>query len=313
MFLAVDKTSKPLRFSDLETVVPKHFTISEYNRNEWHGQMGLNKQHNHWIYILKHFSNADTNPADVLQAEKLKYLDLGPNLAFGFVYKGKSYRRYVYLIKHHRHLYWLESGSSISTLLEVKEIADRAFAELRVRDQKPVADPAGIFRRTTSFVTPVHTQSLNQLMIFLGAVMFLIFLLVQIIFHLSCLEPRQYEGYPSTVYRGITIKINYLPLGSKMIDGIVALVSREIYLYSFRKKICRFDCRSFRDPNQIKAGKTLFFKQDYIRFRFLEAVPISMTGKKTAQPAKAVTLYLGKDQIRHLLTETGLPHSEPVD
>jgi hypothetical protein len=311
--LNVDKTSKPLRFGDIETVVPGNFTFSGYQENGWQGQFGANRSRNHWLTILRTSIPPGKNITDFLPPEKrMKYLKVSQNLYFGFVYKGKSYRRYFYLIKIDNQLYWLESGSRISTLLQVKEIVDRAMAAFRLKKQNPIPDSASIFRKTTAFVTPIYSQSLNMLIAFIAAILVLVYVIILIALRFSGREPRQLEGNPAAVFKGATIKINYLPLGSKLIDGIVALVSRKIFIYSFGKEICHFDQQAIRHQNQIKLGKTFFFRQDFIRFRFSEPIAVQVPGRRREQKTKTITFYLKDDQIRQLLMETGFPCPEPL-
>ncbi len=310
-FLAIEIKYTPVKFNHINTVVPHSYSLSMYSKNDWTGKTGTNLSQTKWIYILKK-SNSPEYPLENFFSpeQKIKVLNLNSKLVFGVQAKGKSFRRYIYLLRHQDDVYWLESGSSRSTLIQIKTIADQMMSNFLVEGNSVIPDVEPIIRKTTAFVSPRYSQSLSFFIIILVGVMAFCYLIFLVVYYLSTREPREYEEYPMRIFKGVTIKINLQHMRIQMIDGNIAVVSSGILIYYFKKILARINFSDIQELSQLKTGTTLLLKQYYIQFLFPEPKSITLPGRKIAQKTKKITLYLKKSQVRQLIMETDFPFKD---
>jgi hypothetical protein len=312
--LAIEIRFKSVEFDHIHTVFPENFSISSYNQNGWLGQWGHTPSKNHWAYLVRRSVIDESRLEDYFSIGNLrtpsKILKLTSTLYFGVVARGKSYRQYIYILRYDDHVYWIESGSSISTLLQVKTISDQILQHLRVDREKPDLTIKEIIHKTNSMLIPRYSQSLGFFIFIMAGITIISFFIVVIIFHFATKEPDQYEEMPHKTIRRVTIKINILPFSMQMLDGILGVIPKGISIFSFKKLILKIHVADITQETQLKVGQTLLLKQPYIRFHFPEPKSVSIPGRKTTLKTKKVTIYLSKTQIRDLLLETEFPFKD---
>jgi len=312
--LAIEIRYKPIEFDHIHTVFPENFSISSYTQNGWQGQWGHTPSKNHWAYLVRISVIKESRLEDYFSRENLKtpskILKLTSTLYFGVVTGGKSYRRYIYILRHDDYIYWIESGSSISTLIQVKTISDQILHHLRVDRAKPDLPIKEIIHKTNSMLIPRYSQSLVFFIFIMIGIAIIFFVIVVIIFHFATKEPDQYEETPHKTLKGVTIKINILPFSMQMLDGILSVIPKGISIYSFKKLILKIHVSDITQETQIKVGHTFLLKQPYIQFHFPEPKSVSIPGRKTALKTQKVTIYLPQTQIRDLLLESEFPFKD---
>ena len=310
-FLAIDIKYTPINIDNIQTELPYLGTPLNYQENGWAGKISRNHSRTQWAMVL----TRDTLPKQALETffppdHRIKPLKLNKNAVFGVQARGKSFRRYIYLIRYRDSIHWLESGSKRSTLIHIKTMADHMMKHLSIDGIPFVNDAESIIVKTTAFVSPRYSQSFGFFLLIITGVLLLTFGIILVVFYFGIREPSVYTEHPLRIFRGVTIKMNLVPLRIQMIDGTVALMPDGFLVYYFKKNVVRIHFREIRDLSQLKVGTTALFKQHYIQFIFPEHKSVHLPGIKKSQKTKKMTLYLKKSQIRQMMLETDFPYKD---
>lgn len=306
--LAIEFEYIPLHFDNIQCLIPSNLKPVPYSKNQWQGRNAFNSSRSHWIYIVRKKHSSSTPLEKYFNKDdKIKSLKLNNDLVFGIRAAGKSYRRYIYIFYNRNFAYWIESGTKSSSLLLIKEIADKILTSIKIDEKNPIAEPDSVLKKTTSFVSPRYSQSFTFFIFILVGVLILTYGIVMVIFYFSNKEPKEFLEQPLQIFKGITFKISFHPLGMQMYDGIVFSTRKEVHLYTFRKSVTRINLEEINDISQVKIGQTFLFKQDYISFRFPEYTTVNIPGRKKSQRAKKITIYMDRNKIQQLLLDTYFP------
>jgi hypothetical protein len=306
--LAIEFEYQPFHFDNIQCLIPSNLKPVPYSKNHWQGKNAFNSSQTHWIYIVRKKHRPPAPLENYFNKDdKIKSLIINNDLVFGIRAAGKSYRRYVYIFYYRNFAYWIESGTKSSSLLLIKEIADKILTSIKIDGKIPIATPDSILKKTTSFVTPRYSQSFTFFVFVLVGMLILTYGIVVVIFYFSNKEPKEFLEQPLQIFKGITFKVSFHPLGMQMYDGIIVSTRNELHLYTFRKPIVRINLEEINNINQVKIGRTFLLKQDYISFHFPEYKMVNIPGRKKSQRAKKITIYMDMNKIQQLLLETYFP------
>jgi hypothetical protein len=312
-YLLTDNTSfSPVTFADISSRFPSQLKISQHEKNGWQGITAQNRSKSKWVYMLKKAHKPGRKMADYLHpGNNFKSLRIDDNTYFGFRAQGKKYRLYIYVFVLQDTEYWIESGCSYTTLLYVKETADEILESFAIKGSQPFQNIKDITAKTTNFVSPRYSQSLGFLLAIINGAMLFSLILPYIIFFFAGLPPAQRTGGLIKEIAHVSLRINISNWKNQSIDGFVASSRNEIHIYLFKKLQVIVPFGELIESTQVKIGKTLFLKQDYISFSFSDTASVLVKKKSPVKKIK-ITLYLSRDRIRELLLNTSFPFKDKL-
>jgi hypothetical protein len=307
LLFSLDIQYHTVSFSDITVEIPAGLSLADYEKDGWIGKEGFNRSRSRWIYCLRREGSPSRRMESYLPKKHTYRAWMLGDVCFGVVARGKGYRRYVYLFSHGEHTYWLEGGSSASSLIQVKEAADTMLTTIRVAGMKPIQEPGRIASLASERLPFSITQSFTFFIILTVGILIFTYAVVWIISMVSTREPKAYAVTPHRIIRGVTVKISLKPLGVQMQDGLVAISGRNLAIYLFGKQAAVIPADEFADPARVKRGRTAILKQPYLVFTFPETTEITLPGRKRQTAAKKITLYMNGDEIDAVVREMGLP------
>jgi len=295
---------RPCVIGTLSLQVPAHMTLSEYRKEGWTGRQGTGGAS--WIYCLFREARTGLQLTSLLpRGAGVSSWPLAPGVVFAVQARGKGYRRYIYLLHVADRVLWLESGASASSLILVKEMADTMLTSLTLEGRKPLDRPEVLARLAGERIPWTTSQSFSFFILLTAGVMVFTYTVVLLISALSSRAPVRFEVAPARTVRGVTVKMNYRPLGVQMQDALLAVHPGRLDIYVFRKALFGLktgDSSRFR----MRRGRTFLLRQAYLAFAFPDPVDIRLPGRNRTVKTHRVTLYMNPEEIDRLLLELGI-------
>lgn len=312
IILADRTTYSPVTFEDIASRIPSHLKVSNYDRQGWRGIYAANMSNSRWVYLLKKPHAAEVRIEDYLHpGQRFKRQRVGENIYFGFRARGKNYRRYIYVFVFQNSEYWIESGCSNSSFLSIKKIADTMLEFFVIKDSGPWQNIEEIKNKTTAFISPRYSQSVGFLLSIVTGAMIFSLAFTFIIFYFSGLPPAQRPGGLVKEFAHVSVRVSSSRLQNQGLDAYVAATGNGFLIYLFKKLNVNVLFSELAAPGQVKVGKTLLLKQDYISFSFSNTAAVFPKRKSPVRRAKII-LYLKFDRIRELLLNTNFPYKEKI-